>query len=294
MALLAAGCGTDSMDDFGPDAGTDPEPQPDAGVPPVTGTPSIEGTDVSTFERSTCSTSVVLALSRQIAEEVDCLKPGQLIPFEAGPRIQFNGSAILPYLGAKARTDLYAAAAAGGGKIIRVNSAFRSVAQQYLLRRWFELGRCGITAAAQPGSSNHESGRALDLQNYNEWISLFAARGWSHSVPGDPVHFDHTGSPDIRGTDVLAFQRLWNRNAPNDKIAEDGSYGPMTASRLARAPAEGFGIGANCPTARANPRQELPPGAFDPDGHYDGHLHGDTTRTPVGEACGAELITASP
>ncbi len=283
--------------DVGPDAGTDPtdptDPEPDSGVPPVTGTPSIEGTDVSTFERSTCSTSVVLALSRQIAEEVDCLKPGQLIPFEVGPRIQFSGSAILPYLGSKARTDLYAAAAAGGGKVIRVNSAFRSVAQQYLLRRWFELGRCGITAAALPGGSNHESGRALDIQNYSEWISVFAARGWSHSVPGDPVHFDHTGTADIRGTDVLAFQRLWNRNAPNDKIGEDGSYGPMTASRLARAPAEGFGIGANCPTARPNPRQAIPPAAYDPDGRYDGHLH-DTTVTPAVEACGAELITASP
>jgi hypothetical protein len=62
------------------------------------------------------------------------------------------------------------------------------------------------------------------------------------------VHFDHLASPDIRGADVLAFQRLWNRNAPDDPITEDGSYGPMTEARVMRAPAEGFGIGALCAT----------------------------------------------
>jgi hypothetical protein len=225
-------------------------PMPDAGP---TGTPSIDGTPVSTFETTSCSTSTVLALSIQIAEEADCIMPGQLVVFEEGPTIQFTGSAVLPYLGANARTALYTAAAAGGGKVVRVTSAFRTVVQQYLLRRWFELGRCGITAAAEPGQSNHESGRALDISNYSEWIAGLDAVGWSHSVPGDPVHFDHLGSPDIRGADVLAFQRLWNRNAPDDQIAEDGSYGPMTEARLERAPAEGFGIGALCATRIARP-----------------------------------------
>ena len=110
--------------------------------------------------------------------------------------------------------------------------------------------RCGIPAAAEPGRSNHESGRALDVSNYSDWITLFDSRGWAHDVPGDPVHFDHLASPDIRGADVLAFQRLWNRNAPDDPIAEDGDFGPMTADRVQRAPAEGFGIGAVCATRR--------------------------------------------
>ena len=210
------------------------------------GEPSIEGTPVSTFETTSCSTASVLELSRQIAEEVDCMMPGQLVRFEAMPGIQFTGSAVLPYLGETARDDLYAAAAAGNGKVIRVTSGFRTVVQQYLLRRWFELGRCDIPAAAQPGESNHESGRAIDVSNYSEWISILAAHGWEQTVPGDPVHFDHLASPDIRGADVLAFQRLWNRNAPDDQITEDGSYGPMTAARIQRAPAEGFGIGALC------------------------------------------------
>jgi hypothetical protein len=129
---------------------------------------------------------------------------------------------------------------------VQVTSAFRTVVQQYLLYRWYQLGRCGITAAATPGNSNHESGRALDVSNYNDWITVFGTHGWAHDVPGDPVHFDHTASPDLRGADVLAFQRLWNKNAPDDPIAEDGDYGPATAERIARAPAEGFGIGASC------------------------------------------------
>ena len=74
------------------------------------------------------------------------------------------------------------------------------------------------------------------------------SHGWSHDVPGDPVHFDHLSSPDIRGQDVQAFQRLWNRNNPDDEIAEDGVYGPQTEARLRAAPATGFEIGADCAT----------------------------------------------
>jgi hypothetical protein len=213
------------------------------------GTPSIAGTPVSSFESTSCATSVVLQLSVQIAEEVDCIMPGQLVPFAESETIAFTGSAVLPYVSELARADLLAAAAAGGGEVVKVTSAFRTVAQQYLLNRWYELGRCGITAAAEPGRSNHESGRALDVSNYTAWINTFDSHGWDHSVPGDPVHFDHLASPDIRGADILAFQRLWNRNAPDDPIAEDGAYGAMTEERLRRAPAEGFGIGAICGVA---------------------------------------------
>jgi len=223
--------------------------EPDAAVPPA-GMPSIAGTPVSSFESSTCSTSVVIELSRQIAEETDCIMPGQLVAFEAVPGIAFAGSAVLPYLSSKARADLYAAAAEAGGTPMQITSAFRTVVQQYLLNRWFELGRCGITAAAEPGRSNHESGRALDIGNYSAWITKLGAHGWSHDIPGDPVHFDHLSSPDIRGADVLAFQRLWNRNAPDDQIAEDGDFGPATEARVKRAPAEGFGIGATCAARR--------------------------------------------
>jgi hypothetical protein len=56
----------------------------------------------------------------------------------------------------------------------------------------------------------------------------------------------------VSGLSVLAFQRLWNRNNPKDRLAEDGAYGPQTEARLARAPSAGFAIGA-C-TAGAAPQ----------------------------------------
>jgi hypothetical protein len=167
-----------------------------------------------------------------------------------GGGITFTGSAVLPYMAPDARDDLLAVASAQGG--LELTSGYRTVVQQYLLYRWWQVGSCGITAAATPGTSNHETGRAVDVGNYGSYVSLMAAHGWSHDVAGDPVHFDHLGSPDQRGADVLAFQRLWNRNNPSDPIAEDGAYGPQTGARIAMAPAGGFAIGA-CPTAPPPP-----------------------------------------
>jgi hypothetical protein len=190
-----------------------------------------------------CSTAVVIELSRQIAQEVDCLMPGQLVPLPDDDTFIFTGAAVLPYVSEEARADLVAAAASG---TIEINSAYRTVVQQYLLYRWYQAGRCGITAAARPGTSNHESGRAIDVANWPERRAALTAHGWAQTVPGDEVHFDHLASPDIRGSDVLAFQRLWNRNHPDDPIDEDGFYGPQTEARIAAAPAEGFAIGAWC------------------------------------------------
>lgn len=203
-----------------------------------------QASTVESHVATSCSSAVVLELSLQIAEEVDCLMPGQLVPLEEGNGLVFTGAAVLPYMGEEARADLLAAAAAGG--TIELNSAYRTVAQQYLIRRWFEAGRCSITAAAEPGESNHESGRAIDVNNWPERRAALEAHGWAQTVPGDEVHFDHLASPDIRGSDILAFQRLRNRNHPDDLIDEDGFWGPMTESALALAPAEGFAIGATC------------------------------------------------
>ena len=198
---------------------------------------------VQSYTTSSCSTAVVVGLSKQIADEIGCANPTGLVKFTAGGNLQITSNAVLPYLSATGKTSVEAVAQT---RVVQINSAFRTVAQQYLLYQWYRLGRCGITAAATPGTSNHESGRALDLANYSVLVSAMGAKGWSHSVPGDPVHFDHLASPDIRGRDVLAFQRLWNRNHPADTIPEDGDYGPQTETSLRQAPSEGFPIGPTC------------------------------------------------
>jgi hypothetical protein len=60
------------------------------------------------------------------------------------------------------------------------------------------------------------------------------------------VHYDFVGqgAVNLRGLSVKAFQRLWNRNHPEDPIGEDGAYGTETEKRLARAPIGGFPKGA--------------------------------------------------
>lgn len=198
---------------------------------------------VADYQYSGCSTAVVIGLSKQIAQEADCEHPGNFVPFTATGGITITSSAVLPYLDLSARDDLKKVAAVAP---IQVNSALRTLAQQYLLYRWYQEGRCGITAAATVGNSNHEGGRAVDLANYSTRVSQMSARGWAHDVPGDDVHFDHTASVDHRGDDVHAFQVLWNLNNPNDKITADGSYGPQTEARLKMSPATGFAMGPSC------------------------------------------------
>ncbi|HZJ66879.1 MAG TPA: M15 family metallopeptidase, partial [Kofleriaceae bacterium] len=191
---------------------------------------------VASFITTSCSTAVVVGLSNQIATEIGCMSPSSLVRFAAGSGITFNSNAVLPFLAANAKSDLQKVGN------VQLNSAFRTVAQQFLIVEWFNRGRCGITAAAAPGRSNHESGRAVDVANFSARVTAMANHGWAHDVPGDPVHFDHLSSADIRGKDTLAFQRLWNRNHPSDKIAEDGDYGPQTEARLRQSPATGFAI----------------------------------------------------
>ena len=188
-----------------------------------------------------CSTAVVLGLARQIADEIDCTNPGSLVPFQAGGNVRFSSSAVLPYLQADALGDLMAVAQT---HIVQINSAFRTLPQQYLLARWHDLGLCGITSVAPVGRSNHETARAIDLTAYP--LATLDASGWSHDIPSDDPHFDHNASADLRGADTLAFQRLWNRNHPDDRIGEDGVYGSQTELRLRTSPATGFAQGASC------------------------------------------------
>ncbi len=203
---------------------------------------------VADYVNSSCSTAVVIGLSKQIADEIGCEHPTGLTHFDSSATLKITSTAVLQYLEADAKTDLIKA---GNASTVEVNSAFRTVAQQYLLYAWYQQGRCGIPIAATPGTSNHESGRAVDLANYSGEIGNMANHGWAHDVPGDDVHFDHNASADIRGQDIKAFQVLWNRNHPGDQIATDGSYGPQTESRLRQAPATGFAMGPTCTTGLA-------------------------------------------
>jgi hypothetical protein len=195
-----------------------------------------------------CSTAVSEPLSEQLVEEINCLAPGTLSRIDGIPHVSLGGS-VIPWLQTAAANGMRAAVTARG-TTLALNSALRTLPQQLMLYRWYQMGACGITLAASPGTSPHESGLAIDTSDYSAWQSALEAHGWNWHGAGDLVHFDYTGggTVSLAGQSVLAFQTLWNVNHPGDRIAEDGAYGPQTESRLRMSPTEGFPIGPDCST----------------------------------------------
>lgn len=191
-----------------------------------------------------CSTTSVKGLATQLVEEIQCMRPGSMKSIEGASGLAL-GDAVFPYLQTPA-ADALVRARAARGSTMRINSALRTLPQQYLLYRWYRTGRCGISLAALPGKSNHETGVAVDIEDAQGWRPSMTGAAFRWLGSSDPVHFDYTGAGavDLRGISVTAFQRLWNRNHPEDRIDEDGAYGDETEKRLARSPVGGFPRGA--------------------------------------------------
>ncbi len=195
-----------------------------------------------------CSTAGGEAISRQLIAEMLCLSEGRLVRFEH-PNVTLTSSRVHPYLSPEGRDALYRAAESGE---IRINSGLRTLSDQYLLY-------AGCSVAATPGRSNHETGRAIDVDNWSARLSALTRAGFTHPLPDtDAVHFESAGD-DLRSLSVLAFQRLWNANHPEDLIDADGITGPQTLARLARTPAEGFPIGIVCRDAPPPVDAGMPP-----------------------------------
>jgi uncharacterized protein (TIGR03382 family) len=248
--------------------GSDEEPAASSSTEAITST-----SPVSAAVTTTCSTTAVKGLATQLVEEIQCLKPGSLMRIDNEKGLSL-GAAVFPYLQTPAAKGLLAAQKARG-VTMSINSALRALPQQYLLYRWYQTGRCGIALAAKPGTSNHESALAVDVNDYTGWRATMEGKGFRWFGSADVVHFDFVGDGrvDLKGDDVRAFQRLWNRNHADDQIDVDGAYGPATEARLAKAPVGGFPIGAKCDTKEAGaPEQDA--GSSDP---------GDVPVVPDGE-----------
>lgn len=85
------------------------------------------------------------------------------------------------------------AAARRAGVSLRVVSGFRTMDQQRYLWNLYRSGRGAV--AARPGYSNHQSGRALDLNTsspgvYNWLVRHAAAYGFHRTVPSEPWHWE--------------------------------------------------------------------------------------------------------
>lgn len=184
---------------------------------------------------ATCDTDVALGLANQITNVLNSW--GYSFKQVDSRWIHCSGNCVLQ----SAAADSLASAAAAVNDYITLNSAFRTSAEQYLLYKWYQQGRCSISLAASPGSSNHEGGRAIDTSYYSYWAGPLSNYGWVHSYPSsDPVHFDYNGSPDIAQVTLKAFQALWNSHNPGSPLTEDGIYGPATENALYNSPCNGW------------------------------------------------------
>jgi len=201
-----------------------------------------------------CSTSPVKGLSQQIVDQAECFAPGSYVLMPDKPGLSFN-DVEFRYLQLAARDALVASIDSKPGTALTLNSMLRTVPEQYVLYNWYQNGQCGITLAAPPGSSNHETGLAIDINQYSTWKPTLLAHGFTWQGSADVVHFDYKGPGAVAysGNDVRAFQQLWNKNNPGDVIAEDGIYGPQTGARLAKSPAGGFANGPSCPPVTKGP-----------------------------------------
>jgi hypothetical protein len=189
----------------------------------------------------------VEGLTRQIIAQAHCIDPRAFVAVPSRSNLVAGKQASL-YLNASARDHLLAALDAHRDRVLTVNSALRSVAQQYLVSRWGAGKRCGVQLAALPGESNHETGLALDIKDPLSWKPALEAEGFKWMGSIDRVHFDYGGKGASPGSmiDIRAFQQLWNRNHPEDLIREHGRFDSATEQRLKKAPAAGFKQGAHC------------------------------------------------
>lgn len=192
-------------------------------------------------------TGRVSGLSRQIIAQMNTLQTGILVNFESLPGIDSSGAANLNlFLQSGAKESLRAALRKGVARQpnlkMTINSAYRTVAQQYILYQMYRHDPRLIPLAAVPGNSNHEDGLAIDVNNYQEWKPYLLDRGWQWQGGNDPIHFfTLSGRDDVGSLGVKAFQSLWNKYHPDDSIAADGQFGDRTAAKLDRSPITGFG-----------------------------------------------------
>jgi hypothetical protein len=144
-----------------------------------------------------------------------------------------------PYFHPEAARKLRTALDANPHLQMRCNSAYRSPVRQLVLRRFFEMGIHGITAAARVGTGNHERGLAIDLDNWIQWKPILIANGWHWQGSGDPMHFDLDIDSDVPHRAIKAFQELANQYQKADLVV-DGIWGEQTKQAMLNAPANGW------------------------------------------------------
>lgn len=189
-----------------------------------------------------CSTSGLIGLDSQLIAQIQRIAPNVILPV-ANSQIDF-GAGCHPYLQRSAILALNQAIEARKGYRLKINSLYRTLAQQWLLYGHFLNKRCGIVAAAIPGRSNHNTALSLDCDDAQRWRPYLERFGWDWLGSFDPMHFDFqgVGCKDMCSLSIKAFQQLhnFNRSKSAGWLQEDGRWGLQTELALRAAPIEGF------------------------------------------------------
>ena len=130
-------------------------------------------------------------------------KTAQIISFGSGSGSQQNFAGLDDKL-ENAVTKAAEQYNATTGNKIQINSAKRdSDKQKELYDAWIAGGKKGMPVAA-PGTSLHEKGLAVDIQNYNDPAAVAAMnqQGLKQKVPNDPVHFSFDRGGILKGPET--------------------------------------------------------------------------------------------
>jgi N-acetylmuramoyl-L-alanine amidase len=195
-----------------------------------------------------CETSSVRALDLQLLYQINVTKPGILARIDDIPGISL-GESVHPWAQKGMRECLIRALAARPGIELKINSAYRTIVGQQLLRSHYQAHRCNIVAASPAGKSNHNNASAIDIEDADGWKEALTANGFKKLGNFDPMHYDciDDSITNLLPLSILAFQQIWNLAHPTDKLALDGEMGALTLNRLKNCPIEGLNLPAGYP-----------------------------------------------
>lgn len=117
---------------------------------------------------------------------------GEARQTEDGPMVSRQGYLISPQIADS--FDRMVADASKSGVTLRINSAYRSSAEQAVLYAQYQAGEGPI--AAPPGSSMHNKGLAIDFANEPgayDWLKSNATNYGLHNFDPEPWHYSTTG-----------------------------------------------------------------------------------------------------
>ena len=196
--------------------------------------------NIKELAQQECSTEKLAPLARQIAKTLIASLPASEV-IDISDHVNIVGGSTLPYLQRAAGEALIAAINEAGRKPALVH-ALRTLPQQYMVFYQYIHHLCNIPLAASPGTSPHERGIAIDIQDHQSWIEVLKRHHWIWRGPADRPHFNFHGpqDADFGIAEIKAFQQTWNDHNPNDLLKVDGSYGSNTEGKLLLAPIAGW------------------------------------------------------